>query len=359
MPTFRSDLSSIPRYVPGRTLDEVVREFGLASISQLASNEWPNRPFPEVVDAIASAAVHLNRYPDNSTHEIRHAIAAFHGVAPEAVWVGSGSSDLIRSTALSVGGPATSAVFADPSFILYPITTTISGAESIRVPLAAGYRHDLDRMLDAIRADTTLVYVCSPNNPTGGHLAGHEVRAFLDDVSEAVVVIVDEAYAEFVTAADHDSVVKEAPARSNVLVLRTFSKIYGLAGLRIGYGIGNPDLIANLHRTQAPFAVTTVAQVGALEALKHQDRVKERALANAEGREFLTAALFERGFDPAESQANFVYFEPAFSSRQLADDLMAKGVIVRRLGAGLRVTVGTPTENAQFVETLDELLATR
>lgn len=358
MPTFRSDLTSIPRYVPGRSLDEVARELGLASISALASNEWPDRPFPEVVDAVAAAAANANRYPDNSAYEVRHALAALRGVAPEAVWVGSGSSDIIRATALGVGGPATSTVFADPSFVLYPITTMICGAEPIPVPLADGYRHDLGRMLDAIRTDTTLVYVCNPNNPTGGHLPGDEVRAFLDEVPESVVVIVDEAYAEFVTASDYESMVEEAPARSNVLVLRTFSKIYGLAGLRIGYGIGNPDLIANLHRTQAPFAVTTVAQAGALEALKHQDRVKERALKNAESREFLIAALSERGLDPADSQANFVYFEPTRPSRKLADDLMAKGVSVRRLGVGLRVTVGTSTENARFVEALDELLAT-
>lgn len=357
MPTFRSDLTSIPRYVPGRSLDEVARELGLASISALASNEWPNRPFPEVIDAVAAAVANANRYPDNSAHDVRHALAAFRGVDPEEVWVGSGSSDIIRATALGVGGPATSTVFPDPSFVLYSITTMICGAEPIAVPLADGHRHDLGRMLGAIRDDTTLVYICNPNNPTGGHLHGDEVRAFLEEVPESIVVIVDEAYAEFVTASDYESMVDEAPARSNVLVLRTFSKIYGLAGLRIGYGIGNPELIANLKRTQAPFAVTTVAQAAALEALKHQDRVKERALTNAESREFLIAALSERGLDPADSQANFVYFEPTQPPQQLADDLMAKGVSVRCLGVGLRITVGTSTENAHFVEALDELLA--
>ncbi len=357
MPTIRSDLTSIPRYVPGRSVDEVAREFGIASISRLASNEWPNRPFPEVVDAIAAAGADANRYPDNSAREIRHALASMHGVDPEAVWVGSGSSDIIRCAALSVGGAAHSAVFADPSFVLYPITTMICGAEPVPVPLTDGYRHDLGRMLDAVRNDTTLVYVCNPNNPTGGHLPGGEVRAFLDDVPKSVVVIVDEAYAEFVTAPDYESMVREASLRSNVLTLRTFSKIYGLAGLRIGYGIADPELIANLRRTQAPFAVTNVAQAAALEALKHQDRVKERVLENADGREFLIAALSERDLNPADSQANFVYFEPTRPSRELADALMTRGVLVRHLGVGLRVTVGTRTENAHFVEALDEVLA--
>lgn len=357
MPTVRSDLTSIPRYIPGTRAEEVIPDVGGAPIAKLGSNEWPYSPFPEVVDAIAAAAADVNRYPDNLAYELRQALAAFHGVPAKSVWVGSGSSDIIRATALSVGGAANSAVFADPSFVLYPITTMISGAEPIAVPLTADYRHDLDRMLAAIRDDTTLVYVCNPNNPTGGHLSGDEVRAFLDHVPESVVVIVDEAYAEFVNASDYESMVQTAPDRSNVLTLRTFSKVYGLAGLRIGFGVGNEDLIADLRRTQAPFSATAVAQAGAIEALKHQDRVKERVSANAEGRDFLFAALVERGVAPAESQANYVYFVPARPSREIADALMAKGVIVRRLGVGLRVTVGTPSENARFVEALDEVLA--
>lgn len=359
VPAFRSDLTSIPPYLPGRSVAEIAREFGIESVSALASNEWPTEPFPEVIDAVAAAATGANRYPDNSAHDVRHAVAAHHGVAPDEVWVGSGSSDLIRATALGVGGPGTSAIFADPSFVLYALTTRIAGAEPVPVPLTADHQHDLAGMLDAIRDDTTLIYLCNPNNPTGRYLSGEEIRAFLDEVPGSVVVIIDEAYAEFVMAPDHESMVRVAPTRRNVLTLRTFSKIYGLAGLRIGYGIGDAGLIANLRRTQAPFAVTTVAQAAGIEALKHQDRVNQRAMANAEGRELLTAALSERGLDPADSQANFVYFEPTHPTQAMADDLVTKGVSIRRLGKGLRVTVGTPVENAHFIETLDEILAAR
>lgn len=335
---------------------EIAREFGIESISALASNEWPTGPFPEVLDAIAVAAAGVNRYPDNSTHDIRHALAAHHGVAPEEVWMGSGSSDLIRATALGVGGPGTSAIFPDPSFVLYALTTRIAGAEPVPVPLTADHQHDLAGMLGAIRDDTTLIYLCNPNNPTGRYLSGEEITAFLDEVPDSIVVLIDEAYAEFVTAPDHASMVRDAPTRPNVLTLRTFSKIYGLAGLRIGYGIGDADLMASLRRTQAPFAVTAVSQAAGVEALKYQDRVHQRALTNAEGRDLLTAALSERGLHPAESQANFVYFEPTRSAQVLADDLVMKGVSIRRLGNGLRVTVGTPSENAHFIEALDAIL---
>jgi histidinol-phosphate aminotransferase len=172
VPTYRSDLESIPRYIPGKPIDEVIREFGLTAIHKLASNECPTEPFPEVVDAITHAAGGVNRYPDTMSNALAADLGALHSVAPENVWVGSGSSDVIRSVATAVGGPGTSAVFASPSFIMYTIVTLITGAEPIAVPLTGGFDHDLDAMFDAVRDDTTLVYVCNPNNPTGGHLAG-------------------------------------------------------------------------------------------------------------------------------------------------------------------------------------------
>jgi len=348
---------SIPTYVPGKPVDEVVRELGLTIIDKLASNECPTEPFPAVLEAIAAAASNANRYPESSAYKVRHVLAEHHGVDPSEVWVGNGSSDILRSVALSVGGPGTSAVFADPSFVLYPITTMICGAEPIAVPLMEGYRHDLEAMQGAIRDDTTIVYLCSPNNPTGGHTPGADIRSFIDALPESVLVVVDEAYAEYVTAKDYSSMIGEAPNRPNVVVLRTFSKIYGLAGLRIGFGIADRELIRSARRTQAPFSVTTVAQDAAVEALKHQDLVTLRVADNAAGRSYLSGELTNRGFHPAPTQANFVYFEPDQPPRDLANALMTNGIIVRTLGRGMRVSVGTEAENMRFIDALDVVMA--
>ncbi|MEN8040699.1 MAG: histidinol-phosphate transaminase [Actinomycetota bacterium] len=355
MPTFRPDLESIPKYVPGKPIDEVARELGITSIDKLASNECPTEPFPEVVEAIAAAGATVNRYPDSGQYELTNAIAAHHGVDPASVWVGAGSSEVLRCTSLSVGGPGTSAVFAQPSFVMYLIATLVSHAEPVVVPLDGDFNHDLDAMLAAIRDDTTIVYVCNPNNPTGGVRSGSDVRAFVDAVDEGVTIIIDEAYAEYVTDPDYTSMLDIAPERPNVLVARTFSKIYGLAGLRVGFGVGHPDLIDKLRTTQPPFAVTAPAQAAALEALKHQKQVVERADLNAVGRDRIYDALAIRGYRVAPSQANFVYFEPSSDAQSLFDAMMAEGVIVRVLGQGIRVTVGTEEENERFIAALDKV----
>jgi len=356
MPTFRTDLLSIPHYVPGRPIDAVAREHGLESIDKLASNECPESPFPEVAEAVALAGTGVNRYPDSSSYDLSRAIAAHQGIQPEEVWVGAGSSEVLRCAALSVGGPGTSAVFAHPSFVMYRIATMVSWSEPIVVPLTATHAHDLPAMAAAIRDDTTIVYVCNPNNPTGNHIAGRDVAAFLDAVPERVLVVLDEAYAEYATADDYQTFINEAPNRPNLLVARTFSKIYGLAGLRVGYGVGSPELLGKLAHTQAPFTVTSPGQAGAIEALKYPDRISERSERNDAGRDVLTQGLTALGLDPSESEANFVYFEPSGDSAELGDALLRNGLIVRVLGAGIRVTVGTEQENLRFLSVLESVI---
>ncbi len=357
MPTYRSDLESIPRYVPGRPVEEVARELGLDFIDKLASNECPEEPFPEVVEAVQAAVHEVNRYPDNGAYALTRAVAGHLGVSTDEVWIGAGSSEILRCAALSVGGPGTSAVFAEPSFVMYRIATMVAGAEPIGVPLTAGLAHDLDAMLAAIREDTTIVYVCNPNNPTGGHIPATDVEGFIAEVPERVVVVVDEAYAEYVTEDDYRSFVDVAPDRPNVLVGRTFSKIYGLAGFRVGYGVASAELIGNLRVTQPPFAVTSLAQVAALEAIEHQDAVAARRERNAEGRDVLTEGIARLGLDPAPSQANFVYFEPPTPAAEMGDALLRRGEIVRVLGPGVRVSVGTPAENRRFLDALAAVVA--
>lgn len=353
MPKFRSYLHAIPRYVPGKPIDEVARELGLARIDKLASNENPESPFPDVLDVMHTAASEVNRYPDSDAYHLTGALAEMYKVEPGEVWVGGGSSDLLRAIALATSGPDTSSVFAWPSFVLYRICARLTGSAAIEVPLTERHGHDLDAMVGAIRDDTTIVYVCNPNNPTGGHLGGDAVRRFVDAVPPDVLVVIDEAYAEYVTADDYDSMIPDAVERENVIVLRTFSKVYGLAGLRIGYAIGNEALLAEVKRTQGPFATTSIAQAAAIESLKHQDGVRQRAVVNAYGRAAIVNALVDRGLEPAPTQANFVYFEPETDANDLADALMREGVIVRPLGDGIRVTIGTDEENGRFIAALD------
>lgn len=356
MPTYRQDLESIPRYVPGKPISEVARELGIESIDKLASNECPTEPFPEVVAAIAASGASVNRYPDSGQYELTNSIAEHFGIDATSVWVGAGSSEVLKCTAQAVGGPGTSAVFAHPSFVMYRIATLVAHAQPIVVPLDDALNHDLDAMRAAITEDTTVVYVCNPNNPTGGIRSGADVRAFIDAVDERVTIVIDEAYAEYVTEDTYESMIGVAMSKPNVLVARTFSKVYGLAGLRVGYAIGHPDLISSLRTTQPPFAVTTLAQVAALAALRCQDRVGERCETNAKGRDHLTDALDRLGYRVSESHANFVYFEPDSDPSELFDGLLAEGVIVRVLGAGVRVTVGTDEENERFLSALDKVV---
>lgn len=357
MPRYRPDIEAIPRYVPGRPIEEVAREFGLAEIDKLASNEFPGPPFPGVAEAIASAVPDLNRYPDSGGYELTRAIADHHDIDPACVWVGSGSSEVLRSIALSVGGPGTSAVFASPSFVMYPIGTMISGSTPLPVPLDDGFGHDLDAMRDAIRDDTTVVYVCNPNNPTGGFRSAEDVGDFVADVPADITVVVDEAYFEYVTDPSYGSMEAIAVDSPNVIVTRTFAKIYGLAGLRVGYGLGNPDHLTTLRTSQAPFSVNSLAQIAAIEALRHGDEVAARVRTNAEGRTLLTRGLEALGIIVAPSQANFVYFEPDRDPGELSDALTRRGSIVRHLGPGIRVTVGAPDENERFLASMEELYA--
>ncbi len=353
MPTFRSDLEGIGRYVPGRGEREIMREYGLDTVVKLASNESPMPPLPSVQRVIQAAAGSVNRYPDTTMLDVTEAVALHEDVPPEAVWFGAGGASLLLNTALAVGGSDTTAVYAHPSFVAYRLVTKISGATAIEVPLDDHHRHDLDAMAAAIRPDTTVVYVCNPNNPTGTHVATADVRAFLDQVPDSVLVVVDEAYHDYVAAEDYSSMAREAVDRPNVVVLHTFSKIYGLAGLRIGYFVGPPQILTSLRRTQLPFAVTDLAQLAATEALRHPQEIEARVAANAAGRTQLSEGLTALGIPVAESQTNFVYALPPLDSDACIEAMLVRGVIVRPTGSPwIRITVGTEAENATCLAAL-------
>lgn len=355
MPAFRTDLERVPVYRPGKPIDEVSRELGIDDIVKLASNEWPAEPFPEVRDAIASAVAELNRYPENSVYRLVNALSAYLGVPEDHLWMGAGSTELIMCMALAVGGPGASMVFADPSFVMYPIATALAGSEAIAVPSTAKLGHDLDAMLAAIRPDTSLVFICNPNNPTGTWLESGAVDRFIAAVPEHVLIVVDEAYFEFVTDPAYGSALSQAISHDNVVVTRTFSKVFGLAGLRVGYAVGQPNTLAQLRRAQAPFSVNSLAQVGALAAVAHPDRLVERVKSNEAARSQIENGLAALGLEYIPSQTNFVLVRPGDDPGQVNEALLCMGIIVRPMGPFLRVTVGTHEENHRLLAALEEL----
>ena len=353
MPSFRSDLDRIPVYRPGKPIDEVSRELGISEIVKLASNEWPLPPFPEVEAAISEAVVDLNRYPENSVYHLVNGLAAYLDVPADHIWMGAGSTELLLSMSLAVGRPGTSFVFSDPSFVMYPIAAAISGAEAVAVPSTEGLGHDLAAMEAAITSDTSLVFVCNPNNPTGTHLPIADVEHFISAIPDSSLIVVDEAYFEFVTAPDHGTAIWQALARDNVVVTRTFSKVFGLAGLRVGYAVGRPETLGRLRRAQVPFSVNSVGQAAALAALACGERLAERVAENHAARAQLEEGLSARGIDYVPSQTNFVLFRPDGDAAALGDFLLQQGVIVRPMGPFIRVTVGTPGENDRLLAALD------
>jgi histidinol-phosphate aminotransferase len=356
----RPEVAKIPPYEAGRPIEEVARSVGLdpATVIKLASNENPNPPFPEVIEAIAAAAGGTNRYPDNDWYELAQAMAPRLGVEPGQLIFGGGSSDLLRVVSAAVGGEGTSAIYPWPSFVVYRIGSVLAGSTPIEVPLTAEYRMDLDAMAAAVRSDTTVVFLCNPNNPTGTYRSGQDVAAFVESLPERVLVVVDEAYFEYATANDYGSAISLALTRPDVIVLRTFSKVYSLASLRIGYGVGHASTLAELRRAQAPFTVSGIAQAAALTAIRYPERVEERIRFNEAERARMQSELESRGVEFVPSQANFVYMRPEIGNVGAFDSFLRAGVIVRSFGGSwIRVTVGTVDENNRFLAALDGLQA--
>lgn len=358
-PRFRNDLAGVQPYIPGRSIAEVAAAHGLDDVVKLASNESPYPPFDEAQQAIAAGIEGLNRYPDNRRQRLAAALARHHGVGADQIWTGGASNELTLLVGLTLGGPGTSAVYAWPSFGLYRIGTVAAFSTPIEVPLDERRRHDLDALEAAVRGDTTVVFICNPNNPTSTHVTSDDLVRFVDRLPNTVMVVVDEAYGEYATAADYGTMIPLAAERPNVVVTRTFSKVYGLAGLRVGYAITAERNIAELRRLQLPFSVTSLAESAAIVALGQQHRIGVRVERNEAGRKLLVDALRSRGFEVAESQANFAYTDFGERSEAIADALSHRGVIVRpSVEPGwLRISVGTDAEIGRLLSALDDILA--
>src|SRR5215218_7279118 len=360
----RPAVQGLPAYKPGRNPADLAREIGVDRAVKLASNEVAFPPLPAVVQAIAAVAGETNRYPDNGAVVLTRALAERYGVDPAQVAPGCGAVTLCQELAQAYNDPGSSIAFAWRSFEMYPLLASVAGARAIQVPLGPGRpggpadTHDLDGLLAAIDSSTRLVFVCNPNNPTGTAVRTAELERFIDAVPAETLVVLDEAYREFVTDPDVPDGVELMRGRPNVAVLRTFSKAWGLAGLRVGYLLAEDPAVADaVRRTHVPFSVSTLAQAAAVAALGSEDEVRRRCAAVVAERARLTAELRRRGLAVADSQANFVWLPLGERTTDVAAALEARAVITRPFaGAGLRVTVGTPEEDDVFLGALDAVL---
>jgi histidinol-phosphate aminotransferase len=361
----RPAIQELPAYKPGRNPADLAREIGVDRAIKLASNEVAFPPLPAVVEALAAAAADTNRYPDNSAAVLTRALADRYGVDPAQVVTGCGAVTICQELAQAFNDPGSSIAFAWRSFEMYPLLARVAGARAIQVPLVPGRpggaadTHDLEAMAAAIDDTTRLVFVCNPNNPTGTAVRRAELEKFLDAVPQETLVVLDEAYREFVTDPDVPDGLELMRGRPNVAVLRTFSKAWGLAGIRVGYLIAeDPAVTESIGKTHVPFSVSMLAQAAAVAALASEDEVRARCAAVTEERGRLTGALRDRGLDVADSQANFVWLPVGERTASLAAALEARAVITRPFaGEGIRVTVGTPEEDDFFLAALDEVRA--
>jgi histidinol-phosphate aminotransferase len=361
--SFAQKLERMPHYEAGMHEDAAREAFGSDAVIKLASNESPWGPHPAVIEAISRATTGLNRYPDQHARRLRRRIAERFETDPARVAVGNGSCEILLAAAEALCEPGDELLFAWPSFSIYPHLAALSGAREIRGPLTAGYVHDLDAMLAEVTAATKLVCVCNPNNPTGTHLPAARVREFCERVPDHVTIALDEAYVEFQIDDDPDATADLVGEVPNLLVLRTFSKVHGLAGLRCGYALCSARLRAALDAVRQPFSVNELAQVAAAEAITHADDVARRVERTIVERVFVEEGLRELGLEPASSQANFSWVPLAGRDEgELLAALGERGIVVRG-GEGLgdpghfRVTYGTRAENERFLTALGEALA--
>jgi len=359
--TARPHILKIKPYQPGKPIEEVAREIGvkeIEEISKLASNENPLGPSPLALKAIRKALPRLNLYPDGSGYYLKQGLSERLGIPPEQIILGNGSNEIIELIMHVFVGPGHNIVYAHPSFLVYRLMAHIFGVRGIEVPLGY-FTHDLGAMARAVNAETQLVFIANPNNPTGTAVLRQEIEEFLDKIPPRVITVLDEAYYEYLPDSmkfDSLSLVNE----KKVVVLRTFSKLYGLAGLRIGYGIASRDCVEVLNRVRQPFNTNSLAQAAALAALDDEEHVRRTLRVNRKGLERLNRAFQDLGLDYVPSFANFILVKVG-RGQEIFQRLLQRGIIVRPmdfygLPEYIRVTVGRPEENEKFLRELKKLL---
>jgi len=360
--TFAEKLARMPGYKAGVPTGQAPEAIASGNIAQLASNESPTPPHPKVVEAVAAAAGLMNRYPDPDATLLRRRLAERYETEPARVAVGNGSCEILLAAADALCEPGDEIVYAWPAFSMYPYLPALTGAREVRVPLAEGDVHDLDAMAAEVTAATQLLIVCNPNNPTGTHVPAAEVAAFCERIPSHVTVILDEAYVEFQTHDDPDATLDLLGDFPNLIVLRTFSKCYGLAGLRVGYAIGSPKFRAAVDAVRQPFSVNALAQAAGAEAILHQDDVLQRVENTIAARLTVEEGLAALGLQTADTHANFSWIDLGDADEAAVIAGLAEREIAVRPGKALggpghiRVSYGTAAENERFLRGLSELL---
>ncbi|MED5463056.1 MAG: histidinol-phosphate transaminase [Myxococcota bacterium] len=361
LPLVNGEFETLTPYVPGKPVSETERELGITGVIKLASNENPLGPSPKAMEAVAAAIPSLHDYPDGGAFYLKQALADFHGVQPEQLVIGNGTNEVIEMVIRTCLRPDENLLYVQSSFIVYKLCTLSLGRSIKEVPLT-NHRYDLDAVADAIDERTKLVFIANPNNPTGTYVTRDELKTFLKKIPDHVLVVLDEAYFEYVTAEDFPNGLQYLSDRERLMVTRTFSKCYGLAGLRIGYGISHAPLIDYINRGRQPFNCNTLAQVAALAALKDTEHLRRSRELNASEMTRVTPQLEALGLGVTPSQANFLLVDFHRDAGEVFQKLMKLGVIVRPMGGyGLttcaRITLGTESQNDTLLRVLPEALS--
>jgi len=349
-------ITAIQPYVPGKPVEELERELGISNSIKLASNENPLGPSPDAMKAIKDSFSDLNRYPDGAGYYLKNALSEKLSISLDELILGNGSNELLDIAARAYLQAGDEAVMASPSFVVYAMAVQSVGGRSVQVPLK-DYCHDLEAMAAAITPKTKMIFIANPNNPTGTINTKDEFDALMEKITDDMLVVVDEAYYEYVSAPDYADSMKHFRAGRNILILKTFSKIYGLAGLRIGYGIAKKEILVDMNRLREPFNTNSLAQKAALAALGDTEHVIKSRSTNDQGREYLYKELSSLGISYVPTEANFIYI-PIMDSIAINNSLMKKGIIIRPMGPkAIRVTIGLPEENRRFIEALKEAIS--
>lgn len=356
----RLNIMTLPPYVAGKPIEEVKREYGLTDIVKLASNENPLKTSPKAILAMKDELENCYIYPEGSSPSVREALSGVLNVSPDMIMVGNGGDHVINLIGEAFLNQDDEVIVATPSFITHELTAIIMGAKLVRVPLV-DFHYDLDAMLAAITDRTKLIVICNPNNPTGTIVRRNAFEAFLKKVPKHCIVIMDEAYFEYVEDPDYPNGIDYIKQGFNVICVRTFSKLYGLAGNRIGYAVCAKNLMDVLTRVQPPFPVNRIAQAGAVAALGDDEFLADVLHMNREGRKFLCEAFDRLNLTYCESHGNFILFDSKIPNSWMYEKLLQKGVILRPCGAwgyptSFRITIGTEYENKKTIEALTELI---
>jgi len=355
----RKAILNIKSYQPGKPIEEVKREFGLKDVIKMASNENPLGPSPKAVGAIRKCLGNINRYPEGSCFYLRQLVAKRLKIKPEQLIFGNGSDELIGLLLKAFVNEGDEVLVAAPTFLMYEVASMAHGAKIKVVPMRY-FKYDLKAMKDAVGEDTKAVFIANPDNPNGTYVKRYELEEFLKGIPEETIVFLDEAYFDFVEEQDYPNGL-DYVWKNNLVVTRTFSKAYGLAGLRVGYGVSSPEIIKYMEAVREPFNVNSLAQAGAIAALKDKEFVARSKKAVREGKRFLYAELKTMGIRYVPSVTNFILIELGPKSGKVTEKLLKRGVIVRNMKAWrlenfIRVTIGKDSENKRFIRELKKII---